>query len=160
MTTARAIIDALEKLDPDTPLAFATAAGAVGGGYHITELKHTLVRSIDCGGREDSWEEAHLQLLDGPGGDLLPVGKVARILGRCLAALPDPADAPLSVEFGHGNAGLGRFTPEAPERANGRAVIFLRPETAACKPAADFTGSLPAVPATCCGPVSSAGFCG
>ena len=82
MTTARELIAALEALDPDAALGFATDTGEIGGRYHITELKLSEIRSIDCGGRESRWSEAAMQLLDGHGAGWMAAGKVVAILKR------------------------------------------------------------------------------
>ena len=34
----------------------------VGANYHITEVKHILVDSVDCGSQTDSWRETIVQL--------------------------------------------------------------------------------------------------
>ncbi len=151
MTMASDMIAELAALDPDLPLGFASEAGEIGGGYHITELKLAQIRSIDCGGRESQWVEAQLQLLDGSGGAWITAGKVAAILRRCVGALPDLADAPLSVEFAHGNRGLSRYTAGGLEMRDGRAVVPLVSSAAQCKPAVDMGTFAAASDAGCCG---------
>ncbi|SMH41243.1 DUF6428 family protein [Maritimibacter sp. HL-12] len=149
MATAGDMVSALDRLAPDMPVGFATDAGVIGGDYHITELKLAEIRSIDCGGRESRWREAALQLLDGSGEGWMSAGKMAAILKRCIAALPDLAVVPLSVEFAHGNRGLGRYTPVQPLDRGGHAVVALVGDAAQCKPAVD-TGCC-AVATGCCG---------
>ncbi|MDB3977300.1 DUF6428 family protein [Flavobacteriaceae bacterium] len=43
----------------------------VGANYHITEVKHVSVASVDCGSREDSWKQTVIQLWESP----LEIGK-------------------------------------------------------------------------------------
>ncbi|TBN01870.1 hypothetical protein EYD45_12635 [Hyunsoonleella flava] len=38
----------------------------VGTNYHITEVKHITVDSIDCGAQTDSWKETIIQLWESP----------------------------------------------------------------------------------------------
>jgi len=38
----------------------------VGANYHITEVKHISVDSVDCGAGEDSWNETIVQLWESP----------------------------------------------------------------------------------------------
>ena len=148
MATAGDLVAALDGLAPDMPVGFATDAGTIGGDYHITEFKLADVRSIDCGGRESRWREAALQLLDGTGAGWMSAGKMAAILRRCVSALPELAEVPFSVEFAHGNRGLGRYTALRPIAEDGRAVVALIGGAAQCKPAVD-TGCCN-VAAGCC----------
>ncbi len=155
LTTATEVIDALDVLPPDMPVGFVTETGEIGEGYHITELKLAEVRSIDCVGRRADWVEAQLQLLDGSGAGWQGAGKITAVLRRCFAALPDLAEAPLSVEFGHRNHGLSRFALGALELRGDRAVVPLLPAAAQCKPAAEIGGPGPTAGAGCCGPVAT-----
>lgn len=38
----------------------------VSGNYHITEVKHISIDSVDCGGQTDSWNETIIQLWESP----------------------------------------------------------------------------------------------
>ena len=38
----------------------------VGANYHITEVKHILVDSVDCGAQTDAWKETIIQLWESP----------------------------------------------------------------------------------------------
>ncbi|MCC1484405.1 DUF6428 family protein [Winogradskyella immobilis] len=38
----------------------------VAGNYHITEVKHIAVDSVDCGAQADSWNETIIQLWESP----------------------------------------------------------------------------------------------
>ncbi|MEC3905944.1 DUF6428 family protein [Tamlana sp. 2201CG12-4] len=38
----------------------------VGANYHITEVKHIAVDSVDCGARTDAWNETVVQLWESP----------------------------------------------------------------------------------------------
>jgi len=149
MTTAREMVTALDSLAPDMPVGFVTENGAIGGDYHITELKLADIRSIDCGGRESRWREAALQLLDGNGEGWMSAGKMASILRRCISALPELGEAPLSVEFAHGNLGLGRYAPGRLMTRGAQAVVPLVAGGAQCKPAVETGCCSPE--AACCG---------
>lgn len=150
MATAGEMLRALETLEPDTPVGFATEAGEIGGDYHITELKLADIRSVDCGGRESHWREAALQLLDGNGEGWMSAAKMASILRRCVSALPDLSTVPLSIEFSHGNIGLGRFTPGLLRTEGNRTVVPLMNGAAQCKPAVE-TGCCAPATTGCCG---------
>lgn len=56
----------------DKSLLFKYMPGQlVGANYHITEVKHVSVASVDCGAREDSWKQTVIQLWESP----LEIGK-------------------------------------------------------------------------------------
>ena len=38
----------------------------VGANYHITEVKHTTINSVDCGAQTDAWKETIIQLWESP----------------------------------------------------------------------------------------------
>lgn len=38
----------------------------VGANYHITEVKHIVIDSVDCGSQTDSWNETIIQLWESP----------------------------------------------------------------------------------------------
>ena len=38
----------------------------VSANYHITEVKHIKVESVDCGAQKDSWSETIIQLWESP----------------------------------------------------------------------------------------------
>lgn len=38
----------------------------VGANYHITEVKHVSVDSVDCGSQTDAWNETIIQLWESP----------------------------------------------------------------------------------------------
>lgn len=38
----------------------------VGANYHITEVKHIKIDSVDCGAQTDSWNETVIQLWESP----------------------------------------------------------------------------------------------
>jgi len=38
----------------------------VGANYHITEVKHISVDSVDCGAQTDAWKETIIQLWESP----------------------------------------------------------------------------------------------
>ena len=50
---------------PEIPLIFYLEGISINQGYHVTEVKHASIKSMDCGRRADAWEEIIIQLLDG-----------------------------------------------------------------------------------------------
>ena len=135
MTTFSDLLAALKSQDPAQALIFTTDTGEIGAGYHVTELRISASKGIDCGGNVEEWQEARLQLLDGQGREHMSVGKFASIVEKSLAALPDLAQAPLLAEFGHNNAGLTLMSIGVPEVRGAAVVLPLGAARAVCKPA-------------------------
>ena len=53
--------------NPNKSLLFEYAPNLlVGANYHITEVKHIAVDSVDCGAQTDSWKETIIQLWESP----------------------------------------------------------------------------------------------
>lgn len=57
----------LLESNKDTSLLFEYAPNSrVGANYHITEVKHVKVDSVDCGSGTDAWNETVIQLWESP----------------------------------------------------------------------------------------------
>jgi len=134
-TTLEGLVTQLGEVAPDQPLIFMTDAGEIGAGYHVTELKHLRVDSIDCGGRRSNWHEAQLQLLDGDHGGHMHVGKFIDIARRSMGAIDGLGHTPLSVEYAHKNQGLHRYRIGALVSGADGLRLTLVADTAICKPA-------------------------
>lgn len=135
MKTLSGLLHDLQLQDPALPLVFVTEDGEISTGYHVTELRHSASKGIDCGGNTEAWQEAKLQLLDGRGSTHMRVGKFCSIVSKSLSAMPELKQASLSVEFGHDNAELRNMSLSSPERFGDRVVIALGNKRAVCKPA-------------------------
>ncbi|WP_373636911.1 DUF6428 family protein [Yoonia sp. BS5-3] len=135
MNTLLDLLDTLQRQDHTHSLVFETADGAISPGYHVTELRYSTSKGVDCGGMIETWSEARLQLLDGHGQTHMSVGKFCSIATKCLAAIPELASASLMVEFGHDNAELRIMSLHHPERRGTRVVVGLGNSRAVCKPA-------------------------
>ncbi len=133
--TPQHLFAALETLPSDAPLIFETDTGPVAGGYHVTELKHAAIKSIDCGARLSEWTEASLQVLDGRGGDAMTVGKFTGILSHSMRQVAGLGESPLHVEFAPKNVGMRIYQVGSPEMQDGQVVIRLTESRAQCKPA-------------------------
>ena len=151
MTTFSKLLVGLQAMDPALPLIFRTQHGEIGAGYHVTELRHSHSKGIDCGGNIQSWQEARLQLLDGYGGEHMSVGKFNTIVEKSLKAVPELKDAELLVEFGHNNSELSLMAIGSPEVDEDGVVIFLGEARAICKPAQMSVQLDEPAAASCCG---------
>ncbi|MEP4197090.1 MAG: hypothetical protein ABJL99_15800 [Aliishimia sp.] len=46
--TLAELLDRLQEQDPMKPLVFTSGDGEIGIGFHITELRHSTSKGIDC----------------------------------------------------------------------------------------------------------------
>ncbi|MFG5381414.1 DUF6428 family protein [Yoonia sp. R2-816] len=134
VTTLDQLVNELEGTTADLPLVFRTDAGDIGAGYHVTELKHLSVNSIDCGGRRSNWEEAQLQLLDGSHGTHMSAGKFASIARRSVAVIDGLGTVPISVEYAPQNQGLRRYLIDRLQADDNGLRVVLVEDGAVCKP--------------------------
>ena len=123
----------LQGRDASDQVLFEADGEGVGLGYHVTELRLARISSIDCGGVSDAWDETQMQVLDAPGDAAMSAGKLVSILRRSANEISGLNEAPLTVEFGHSNKGLGRFQMGAPKAARGVVTIPLTPLGPECK---------------------------
>tara|TARA_R110002094_G_scaffold76612_7_gene83556 strand:- start:764 stop:1261 length:498 start_codon:yes stop_codon:yes gene_type:complete len=88
----------------DKSLVFEYAPNKlVGANYHITEVKHISVDSVDCGGKTDDWKETVIQLWESPNElgkrDFMKVNKALEILERVGNMKPYILDAEVKFEY-------------------------------------------------------------
>ncbi|MEZ4801325.1 MAG: DUF6428 family protein [Gelidibacter sp.] len=73
--------------------------------YHITEVKHIAVDSVDCGAQTDSWHETIIQLWESPSEILkkeyMFVYKALAILKKVGKMKPYVLDAEVKFEYGN-----------------------------------------------------------
>lgn len=77
----------------------------VGANYHITEVKHITIESVDCGAQTDTWKETIVQLWESPKElgkrDFMKAGKAIEIFDRVATMKPYDLDAELKIEYGN-----------------------------------------------------------
>ncbi|WP_406685138.1 DUF6428 family protein [Seonamhaeicola sp. MEBiC1930] len=75
----------------------------VGANYHITEVKHTKIDSVDCGSNKDSWNETIIQLWESPNElgktEYMSVYKALAILNKVGEMKPYDFDAEVKFEY-------------------------------------------------------------
>ena len=75
----------------------------VGANYHITEVKHITVDSVDCGAKTDAWKETVIQLWESPSElgkrDFMKVSKALSILDRVGKIKPYFSTAEVRFEY-------------------------------------------------------------
>ena len=90
----------------DKSLFFEYTPGMlVGANYHITEVKHVSIDSVDCGAGTDSWKETIIQLWESPSElgklDYLTTHKALGILGKVGQMKEYEMDAVVKIEYGN-----------------------------------------------------------
>jgi len=75
----------------------------VGANYHITEVKHLAVESVDCGSQTDAWKETIIQLWESPSElgktEYMTVYKALAILKKVGKMKPYVLDAEVKFEY-------------------------------------------------------------
>lgn len=156
--TFATLLSSLKTLDATADLIFEVDDRVIGAGYHVTEIRHSTSTGIDCGGNVETWQEARLQLLDGPGTTHMSVGKFSYILEKSLSKLPKLSEVPLLVEFSPDNFGLKLMALDEPLMKDGQVSLRLQDTRAICKPA-QRNKSLNESTITCCGAANSVDAC-
>ena len=75
----------------------------VGANYHITEVKHVKIDSVDCGSGTDAWNETIIQLWESPSEkgkrDYMSTFKALGILKKVGQMKPYDMDAEIKFEY-------------------------------------------------------------
>lgn len=151
-------------INPALPLVFAFGGERINPGYHVTEVKHAAVRSLDCGRGSDQWDELVVQLLDGsPASDEehMSGGKFLGIVNAALSSLTIQQPTELFFEFSPGNTAIRKLRIESAQSDDQQAVVTLGPEQAVCKPfqRAKLAGAQTGATTGCCGPAQTTSSC-
>ena len=79
----------------------------VGANYHITEVKHVTVDSVDCGAGVDSWKETIVQLWEDPNElgktEFMSAYKAMAILTKVGRMKAYVTDAEVKIEYSNAN---------------------------------------------------------
>jgi len=79
----------------------------VGTNYHITEVKHLTIDSVDCGAQTDAWKETIVQLWESPlekgKTEYMSVLKAQGILHKVGKMKPYVNDAEVKIEYSNPN---------------------------------------------------------
>ena len=96
----------LLKSHTDKSLLFEYTPGQlVGAHYHITEVKHLQIDSVDCGANSDNWNETVIQLWESPSEigktEFMSVYKALSILNKVGKMRPYDMDSEVKFEYGN-----------------------------------------------------------
>jgi len=99
----------------------------VGANYHITEVKHITVDSVDCGSQTDAWKETVVQLWESPNElgktEFMSVYKALAILKKVGDMKPYDLDSEVKFEYGNKTFHTAQLFVDDYE-INGRQLIF------------------------------------
>lgn len=122
----------------DKSLLFEYTPGKlVGTNYHITEVKHIAIDSVDCGANADNWNETVIQLWESPleigKRDYMSVYKALSILNKVGKMRIYDVDAEVKFEYSNSTFHTAQLFVNDFE-INGNKLIFkLAVEKTDCK---------------------------
>ena len=128
---------ALLLSNPGIPLKFYLDDISINQGYHVTEVKHASVKSMDCAKRTDAWDEILIQLLDGEAGStqgFMNTSIFMSIVSATLKSLPESSKSSLFFEFAPNNGPLQKLRIRSTECDDHNFSVHLTYEKAVCKP--------------------------
>lgn len=133
----------------------------VGANYHITEVKHVKIDSIDCGSQSDSWNETIIQLWESPSEvgktDYMSAYKALAILKKVGKMKPYDLEAELKFEYSNRTFHTAQLFVNDFEIHNQQLIFKLAIEKTDCKAKATCGVSEPEVALVegnepCCSP--------
>jgi len=109
----------------------------VGANYHITEVKHIKIDSVDCGASEDSWNETIIQLWESPSDlgqtEFMTSYKALGILNKVGKMKAYDLDAEVKFEYSNALFHTAQLFVNDSEIQNGNLLISLAVEKTDCK---------------------------
>jgi len=133
----------------------------VEANYHITEVKHISIDSVDCGAKTDNWNETIIQLWESPSElgkrNYLKVDKALGIFNKVGEIKPFDLDAEVKFEYSNATFHTAQLFVNDFEIRDDNLIIKLAIEKTDCK-AKDVCGVQVAVKETleaCCSPTEN-----
>lgn len=128
----------LLKLHKDKSLLFEYAPNLlVGANYHITEVKHVSIDSVDCGSQTDTWKETVIQLWESPSElgktEYMTVLKALGILKKVGKMKSYVLDAEVKVEYSNATFHTAQLFINDYEIRNNNIIVKLAVEKTNCK---------------------------
>ncbi|OIQ29303.1 MAG: hypothetical protein BM564_06280 [Bacteroidetes bacterium MedPE-SWsnd-G2] len=109
----------------------------VGANYHITEVKHIAIASVDCGAQEDAWNETIIQLWESPSElgktEYMSAYKALGILKKVDRIKGFDLDTQVKFEYGNHQFHTTQLTVSAFEILDQAILIKLTTELTDCK---------------------------
>ncbi|WP_298756209.1 DUF6428 family protein [uncultured Psychroserpens sp.] len=109
----------------------------VGANYHITEVKHITINSVDCGAQTDNWNETIIQLWESPSEigktDFMSVYKALGILNKVGKMKPYDLNAEVKFEYSNKTFHTAQLFVSDFTIENNKLIIKLSVEQTDCK---------------------------
>lgn len=109
----------------------------VGANYHITEVKHITVDSVDCGAQTDAWKETIIQLWESPNEldktEYMTVYKALAILKKVGTMKPYTLDSELKLEYSNATFHTAQLFVNDFEIQRDHLIVKLAIEKTDCK---------------------------
>jgi|TARA_R110002110_G_scaffold239011_33_gene454876 hypothetical protein len=122
----------------NTSLLFEYTSGQlVGANYHITEVKHVSVDSVDCGGQTDAWNETIIQLWESPSElgktEYMTSHKALEILNTVGKIKTYDLNSEVKIEYSNSLFHTAQLFVSDFELSNGKLLFKLDIEKTDCK---------------------------
>jgi hypothetical protein len=122
----------------NTALLFEYTPGKlVGANYHITEVKHISVDSVDCGAQTDAWKETVIQLWESPSEagktEYMTAYKAKGILSKVGAMKPYDLNSEVKFEYSNPTFHTAQLFVSDFELKNNQLIIKLAIQKTDCK---------------------------
>ena len=141
-------------------LIFDYAGKRIQPGYHVTEIKASTFRSLDCGANPQQWNETIVQLwdvADEPERGHMPVKKFLGIWNKVNRDVGLDDSAEIKFEWGDAETPAVHYTLAAMREESDAVILSLEPVRATCKPRDNWWMEEPDAHAqtagACCAPV-------
>ena len=126
------------EANKDKSLLFEYAPNLlVGANYHITEVKHLTIDSVDCGAQTDAWKETIIQLWESPSElgktEYMNVYKALAILKKVGKMKPYVLDAEVKFEYSNANFHTAQLFVNDFEIRQNNLIVKLAIEKTDCK---------------------------
>jgi hypothetical protein len=124
--------------NPNKSLLFEYAPNLlVGANYHITEVKHITVDSVDCGAQTDSWKETIIQLWESPNElgktEFMSVYKALAILNKVGKMKSYVTESEVKIEYGNATFHATQLFVDDFEIRDSNLIIKLSVSKTDCK---------------------------
>ncbi len=128
----------LLEQNQDKSLLFEYAPNQlVAANYHITEVKHLTIDSVDCGARIDAWKETIIQLWESPNElgktEFMTVEKALSILNKVGTMKPYVLDAEVKFEYSNATFHTAQLFVNDFEIKENKLIFKLAIEKTDCK---------------------------
>ena len=109
----------------------------VRANYHITEVKHININSVDCGANTDTWKETVIQLWESPSEknkrDFMSVSKALSILNKVGIIKAYDLESEVKIEYSNENFNTAQLFINGYDVTKNNLTLNLSIEKTKCK---------------------------